>query len=77
VDFLRFLYGIEDWHRSRRLKDIVAVSALELNKVLKRLASELNGGSYPAETRPVIIARKAEAENAAAKLGAEIFELPV
>ena len=71
LDFFRFLTGIEDCHRSRRLKDLVTVSADQIDAVLKRLAGE-TGPVYP-----VIIAGKAEAEKAAAQLGAELRTLPV
>ena len=71
IDFLRFLVGIEDSHRSQRLKDLVAVSAEQVDAVLKRLANE-TGPTYP-----VIIAGKTEAEKAAARLGAELRHLPV
>ena len=71
IDFLRFLTGIEDSHRSRRLKDLVSVSADQIDAVLKRLANE-TGPAYP-----VIIAGKAEAEKAASRLGVELKILPV
>ncbi|MCL2381550.1 MAG: insulinase family protein [Treponema sp.] len=71
VDFFRFLYGIEDGHRLRRLKDLVAVSEDQADAVLKRLAAGADN------SRPVIIAGKAEAEKAAAKLGVQAHELPV
>ena len=71
IDFLRFLTGIEDIHRSRRLKDLVAVSAEQIDAVLKRLAGE-TGPTYP-----VIIMGKADAEKTASRLGAELRMLPV
>ena len=70
VDFLRFLTCIEDSHRSRRLKDLVAVSAEQIGAVLERLAGD-SGPSYP-----VIITEKADAEKAAASLGVEPRMLP-
>ncbi|MCL2233109.1 MAG: peptidase M16, partial [Treponema sp.] len=71
ADFFRFLYGVGDNHRSRRLKAIVAVNEEQISAVLKRLASETGS------TNPVIITGKAEAEKAAKRLGVELRELPV
>ena len=71
TDFIRFLYGIEDNHRLRGIKDLVGVTEEQIGAVLKRLASETH------DTHPVIIAGKAEAEKAAVKLGVEVKNLPV
>ena len=71
ADFLRFLSGIEDSHRSKRLKGIIALSENEIDAVPKRLATEA-GFSHP-----VIIAGNSEAEKAASRLGVEIRNLPV
>jgi len=71
TDFLRFLSGIEDRHRSERLKGIVSLSEGEIEAVPKRLAAE-TGFAHP-----VIITGKADAEKAASKLGVEIRNLPV
>jgi Zn-dependent M16 (insulinase) family peptidase len=71
ADFLRFLCGIEDWHRSRRIKDIIAVSGEQIEAVMERLANQAG------HTNPVIIAGKTEAEKAAACLGVEVRTLPV
>jgi Zn-dependent M16 (insulinase) family peptidase len=81
TDFFRFLYGIEDEYRSRRLKGIIAVSAEQTDAALKRLADEINitseqCGAY-GKVHPVIIAGEAEARKAAARLGTEARELPV
>jgi Zn-dependent M16 (insulinase) family peptidase len=73
-DFFRFLYGIEDRHRARRLASLIAVSQNETAAVLKRLAAAAAG---PASGRPVIIAGRAQAEKAAVRLGCELKELPV
>ena len=70
VDFFRFLTGIEDSHRSQRLKDLVSVSAEQIDAVLNRLAND-TGPVYP-----VIITGKTEAEKAASHLGAELTILP-
>jgi Zn-dependent M16 (insulinase) family peptidase len=71
ADFFRFLYGIEDRHRSKRLKDIIEVSGEQIDAALKRLADDA-GPSWP-----VIIAGNTEAEKAAALLGVEVCVLPV
>jgi Zn-dependent M16 (insulinase) family peptidase len=77
ADFLRFLYGIEDRHRSLRLKSLIAVTEEEISAALKRLSAA--GSLVPQSRRgfPVIIAGKAEAEKAAARLGTKATELPV
>jgi len=71
TDFLRFLYGIEDWHRSRRIKGIIAVSGEQIEAAKGRLAGQTG------HSNPVIIAGKTEAEKAAARLGVEVRTLPV
>ncbi|MDR0511656.1 MAG: insulinase family protein [Treponema sp.] len=71
ADFLRFLYGIDDSHRLRRLKNLVAVNEAEVSAVFKRLAEDADNANA------VIIAGKAEAEKAAALLGMELRQLPV
>jgi Zn-dependent M16 (insulinase) family peptidase len=72
IDFFRFLYGVEDGHRSRRLKSLIAVREEETAAILRRLASlaEKPGS-------PVIIAGRAQAEKAAARLNCNVKELPV
>jgi Zn-dependent M16 (insulinase) family peptidase len=70
ADFFRFLSGIEDSHRSERLKGIIALSEGEIDAVPKRLAEE-TGFSHP-----VIITGNSEAEKAASQLGVEIINLP-
>jgi Zn-dependent M16 (insulinase) family peptidase len=71
-DFFRFLYGVEDRHRSRRLKALIALGQDEIAGVLSRLAASVEG-KPPA----VILAGKGTAEKAASKLGVEPQELPV
>ena len=73
ADFLRFLCGVEDWHRSRRLYGIINVSEEQIEAAEERLANENENGCY----HPVIIAGKTEAEKAAASLGVEFRTLPV
>ena len=77
ADFLRFLYGIEDRHRSQRLKDLIAASEDQIGTVLKRLASQISSTDETGDTHPVIIAGKTDAEKAAARLGVDVYELPV
>ncbi|MDR1904067.1 MAG: insulinase family protein [Treponema sp.] len=71
TDFLRFLYGIEDVHRSRRLRDLTALQPDDIGRVLENLAAQ-EGDRFP-----VILAGKGAAEKAAARIGAEVKELPV
>jgi Zn-dependent M16 (insulinase) family peptidase len=71
TDFFRFLYGIEEEHRMRRLRAIIEVSPAEIAAVCRGLAGE-KGPLYP-----VIIAGKSEAEKAALKLGVPVKELPM
>jgi len=70
ADFLRFLSGIEDRHRSERLKGIIALSEGEIDAVPKRLAADAGFA------HPVIITGKADAEKAASQLEVEIRNLP-
>ena len=70
ADFFHFLNGIEAAHRLERLKGIIAVSAEEIAAAEKRLAEKEDFNW------PVIIAGKKEAERAAAKLNAEVRNLP-
>jgi Zn-dependent M16 (insulinase) family peptidase len=71
ADFLRFFYGIEERHRSSKLKSIIGITPQEIAAALERLASS-DGSGYTA-----IIAGRQEAEKAAAALGVEPKELPV
>jgi Zn-dependent M16 (insulinase) family peptidase len=70
ADFSRFLYGIEDLHRKRRLERLVAVERLQVAAAWQRLAGQ-------SAAVPVIVAGPAIAEKAAAKLGTEPRILPV
>jgi Zn-dependent M16 (insulinase) family peptidase len=69
-DFLRFLYGIEDICRQRKLERLINLSADQIDGALRGLASQ-NISS------PVIIAGTKTAEKAAKTLGAELRRLPV
>ena len=77
ADFLRFLSGIEDAYRSRRLKDIVAVSEEQMDAARSRLANEIRATNGVVHANPVIIAGKIDAEKAAAHLGVKVQTLPV
>jgi Zn-dependent M16 (insulinase) family peptidase len=68
--FLRFLYGVEDIHRRRRLERLIAVTGEQVTAALRRLAAQ--GAAVP-----VILAGPAAAERAAKALGVEARELPV
>ena len=74
--FLRFLYGIEDWQRTRLLRDIISVNEEQIGLVEKRIASEM-GESGKGGPHAVIIAGKNEAEKAALALGVDVLPLPV
>jgi Zn-dependent M16 (insulinase) family peptidase len=68
--FLRFLYGIEDLHRRRKLERLIAVTGEQVTEALRRLAAQ-------SAAVPVILAGPAAAEKAAAALGVDPRELPV
>jgi Zn-dependent M16 (insulinase) family peptidase len=68
--FLRFLYGVEEVHRRRKLKRLIAVTGEQVTEALRRLAAQ----SVPA---PVILAGPSTAEKAAKALGVGVRELPV
>lgn len=78
VDFSRFLYGIEDTVRQRRLEKLIQVSGDEIAAVLRRLASQGGPAGGPAQGgAPVIVAGTAAAEKAAKALGVTPKALPV
>ena len=68
--FLRFLYGIEDSHRLRRLKDIISVKMEDMIAVQERIASNTES------VHPVILDGIASAEKAASHLNADLIILP-
>ncbi|MDR1318133.1 MAG: insulinase family protein [Treponema sp.] len=70
TDFLRFLYGIEDAYRERKLKQLVTISQEEISAALKALAART-------PSCPVIVSGVKNAEQAAKVLGLEVKELPV
>jgi Zn-dependent M16 (insulinase) family peptidase len=76
IDFLRFLCGVEDRHRSRRLKGIIAVSEEQIEAARERL-KQVCGADQTGQVNPVIIAGKTDAEKAATRLGVEVRTLPV
>ncbi|MDR3249377.1 MAG: insulinase family protein, partial [Treponema sp.] len=69
-DFIRFLYGVDDEMRLRKLKWLIDVTGEEIAEVLRGLAHQ-EGKS------PVIIADPVVAEKAAKKLGVNVTTLPV
>jgi len=76
ADFLRFLSGIEDEHRFRRLKGIINVSEEQLEAAQMCLAEQISSAEEN-RTNPVIIAGKTEAEKAAAHSRGKVQILPV
>jgi Zn-dependent M16 (insulinase) family peptidase len=68
--FLRFLYGVENVHRRRKLERLVAVTGEQVAEALRRLAAQ-------GAATPVILAGPKAAEKAAKALGVEARELPV
>ena len=68
ADFLRFLYGIDDHHRERKLRALLDSSARELTEAAGRLAA--------AGAALGIIAAPAAAKEAAARFGVDARELP-
>jgi Zn-dependent M16 (insulinase) family peptidase len=70
LDFLRFLYGIDDGARRRRLERLISLSAEDFAGARRNLAAA-------AASFPVILAGTKTAEKAAAKFGAALRELPV
>jgi Zn-dependent M16 (insulinase) family peptidase len=76
ADFLRFLYGIDDHRREQKLRAMVEISGAELAEAAQRLA-EAAGGQASGGTALSIIAGPAAAREAAARLGADVRELPV
>ena len=70
IDFYRFLYGIEDSYRKRKLKRLVSLTSADMEAAFASL------GSRPAIGK-VIIAGMENAEQAAKALGTEMQELPV
>ncbi|MDR3161985.1 MAG: insulinase family protein [Spirochaetaceae bacterium] len=73
-DFYRFLAGVEDYHREKKLRSLIALTAEELTGAAERLA---RGSSAAAGVPAVIIAGTAAGEKAARALGVEVRELPV
>jgi Zn-dependent M16 (insulinase) family peptidase len=70
MDFLRFLYGIDDGARRKRLEALIGLEAGQVAGAERRLG--LQEGACP-----VILAGRGAAEKAAKALGAELRELPV
>ena len=70
VDFYRFLYGIEDSYRQRKLERLVSVSISDIESAFSSLGSRKTYG-------PVVIAGVKKAEEASKALGTEVQTLPV
>jgi Zn-dependent M16 (insulinase) family peptidase len=69
TDFFRFLYGIEDDYRKRKLERLVSAEKNELRTAFESLASQT-------AVSPVVISGPKYAEQAAASLGVEVKMLP-
>ncbi|MCL2879570.1 MAG: insulinase family protein, partial [Treponema sp.] len=70
IDFFRFLYGITDDYRERKLKRIISVSSNSVGEALLALGSQK-------PVCPVIITGPKAAKQAAAVMGVEPYVLPV
>jgi Zn-dependent M16 (insulinase) family peptidase len=70
IDFYRFLYGIEDGYRKRKLQRLVAVTTADIDAAFSALGSRRATGT-------VVITGPKNAEQAAKALGAEVRTLPV
>lgn len=69
VDFLRFLYGIEESYRINKLERLISVSAADIANSFASLGSRVQSGT-------VIITGMKEAEKTAKALGTEVKLLP-
>jgi Zn-dependent M16 (insulinase) family peptidase len=70
ADFARFLYGLPEELRRKRLTSIIELRGEDLVRALEQLAGQ-------EKKNPVIIAGPEAAEKAAAKLGVDVKTLPV
>ena len=70
IDLYRYLYGIENSYRKRKLQQLISVTTADIEAAFASL------GSRPA-AGPVIIAGVKKAEEAAKALGVEVQTLPV
>jgi len=70
VDFYRFLYGIEDTYRRKKLERLISISKDDIADAFKALSLKQKSG-------PVIIAGVKKAEEAAKALGVNIQRLSI
>ena len=70
VDFYRFLYGIEDSYRKRKIERLVSVSTQDITAAFESLSTRPASGT-------VVIAGVKMAEQAAKALGTDVLTLPV
>ena len=70
VDFYRFLYGIEDTYRQKKLERLISISEDDITEAFKALALKQKSG-------PVVIAGVKKAEEAAKALGVEVKRLKI
>ena len=74
TDFFRFLYGIDDGFRKRKLERLIAVTGADIAAAFESLAART---ALPDAPGPVIITGIKSAEQAAKALGTELKVLPV
>ena len=70
VDFFRYLYGVDDSSRKRKLERLISINADNLADAYRALAAQK-------PVNPVIIASMKDAQQAAKALGVEPQILPV
>jgi Zn-dependent M16 (insulinase) family peptidase len=77
ADFSRFLYGVDDQDRERKLRALLDMSGGDVASAARRLADSAASAAGASPLTPVIIAGTAAAREAAARLGVESEDLPV
>jgi len=70
IDFYRFLYGLEDSYRRRKLERLVSISTADIAAAMESFSSKTVTGT-------VVIAGEKTAEQAAKALGVDVQMLPV
>ena len=70
IDFLEFLYGIDENYRRRKIERLISVSASDIAASFASLGTRAQSG-------PVIIAGEKKAKEAAKALGVDVQLLPV
>jgi Zn-dependent M16 (insulinase) family peptidase len=70
IDFYRFLYGIDNNYRKRKLERLISVSTADIENIFNSFGSRIT-------SKPVIIAGVKKAEEAAKKLGTNVQMLKI